>query len=251
MVLKKLSAPIRRAMVAGVVALCLAGGAALALASHGAAHRAVNAAGTASGLGPAPAPGSPAPLGDASDAQPTPSSSAPDRPAPSPAGAVPANASTPIASPRVSGLATTRAPAVPSPTLPGAIAAASGQGSGSSPAPTGPASASGCPANQQLTDAEINWLLGEVSGTAGTDPQYAAGKATIDAGLQPLLGQNLCANQAQPTVNALCADPSASSLIAAMTKKMPIYVRAYVGNPCSAQLSTVLPKLAPFTAALG
>lgn len=246
MVPKKLSAPLRLALAAGAVALCLAGGAAIALTGHGGGHP----GGPVAGRGSLAPPGTPALLGAASEAQPTPSSPSADYPAAS-LGAGAANVSMPSPGPKVSGLATTRAPMSPGPTLPGATAAGSGQAPVPPPAPAGSPSASGCPANQQLTDAEINWLLGEVSGTAGTDPQYAAGKATIDAGLQPLLGQNLCADQAQPTVNALCADPSASSLIAAMTKKMPIYVRAYVGNPCSAQLSTVLPKLAPFTAALG
>jgi len=246
---KLFSPPLRLAVIAGAVALCLAGGVAIALAGHGSGHP----AGTGPAAGAA-TPGTPALLGDASDAQPTPAPSASDSPSPSPAGTGAPTASAPSASPKVSALATARASTKPNPTLPGAStvpATVPGQAPAATSAPAASPSATGCPTNQQLNDAEINWLLGQVSATAGTDPQYAAGKATIDAGLQPLLGQNLCANQAQPTVNTLCADPSASSLIAAMTKKMPIYVRAYVGNPCSAQLSTVLPKLAPFTAALG
>lgn len=227
--------PRRWAAVAIAALLCVTAGAAFALAGH---------KGTA-----APAHQSLAPT-------PTPTESPTDPPvvalaSPSPDVVVASPSAAPATAQPTHAAATSRPKA--SPTTPAQAALQPAQVAdvpGQTVPAASPSTPAGCPSNQRLTDAEINWLLGQVSSTAGTDPQYTAGKATIDAGLSPLLGQNLCADQAQPTVTTLCADTSASTLIAAMTAKMPSFVRAYVGNPCTAKLSTVLPKLAPFAASL-
>jgi hypothetical protein len=118
-----------------------------------------------------------------------------------------------------------------------------------SPSPS-PAAVS-CPSNQRLTDAEINWLLKEVSKTASSDTKVSAGAITIAAALQPLLGQNLCASQAQPVVNTLCANSAAHQTIDAMTNQLPFLAQLVVGNPCTDQLATVLPELSSFTSTLG
>jgi hypothetical protein len=115
-----------------------------------------------------------------------------------------------------------------------------------------PAAAVSCPTNEKLTDGEINWLIKEVSKTAAAQPNLASGAATINAALTPLLGQNLCASQAQPTVTALCNNPVASQTISQMVGQLPLYVQLVIGNPnpCTQSLASILPKLSPFTSTL-
>lgn len=109
-----------------------------------------------------------------------------------------------------------------------------------------------CPTNERLTDGEINWLIKEVSKTAAAEPNLAAGAATINAALTPLLGQNLCASQAQPTVTAVCNNPSASQAISQMVSQLPFYVQLIAGNtnPCTQSLASILPRLSPYTSTL-
>lgn len=107
-----------------------------------------------------------------------------------------------------------------------------------------------CPSNQRLTDAQITWLLGEVSKTAASVPSVAPGAAQIEAQLQSLLGQRECATQAQPVVTALCSGSATRKTINAMASQMPFLVRLVVGNPCSANLSSLLPKLSSYTSML-
>ena len=169
-------------------------------------------------------------------------------------------AAAPAAAPSAPGVAATQptsgattAPARTSTATKSVPSAAGGTASGTAvkiPAVPAAAAAVTCPADQKMTDAEINWLLKEVSKTAAQQPSLSGGAATINASLRPLLGQNLCASQAQPTVSALCADPAASQTIHSMIGQLPFYVKPLVGNPCTANLSTLLPKLSPFASSL-
>jgi hypothetical protein len=185
-----------------------------------------------------------------------PAATAPAVSAPAPAAAPPAPSPTP-------GVAKAAAPVTPKTAgsaAPSTAAAASTANPTSGVVPTPalptlvppPSSApASCPSNQRLTDAEINWLLKEVAKTAQQTPSQAAGAAAIEAQLQPLLGQNLCAAQAQPVVTQLCSTTTTRQTIDAMTAQLPFYVTLLVGNPCTDTLATLLPQLSSYTSALG
>lgn len=231
MISNLLAMPLKFKLVTVAAAACLGGGGVFALAvtsTHG--SPAVLTAASAAKAAPAAVVTSPAAPGPAA---PAPSAAAPV----AAASAAPAAVAPKAVAPKAPVAKVTTAPVPPA-----APATAA-------PAPP-PVATVTCPSNQELTDPEINWLLQQVAKTAATNAAYAPGEATIDAGLQPLLGQNLCASQAQPVVSQLCANSGALQLINAMSSQMPFYVKAVVGNPCTANLVTLLPKLSPFASSL-
>jgi hypothetical protein len=241
-----LAAAVRHKLAALGLACSLGAGGAFALAASTS-----TAAGQPGVLPPASAASAASPAAPGSVAAATPALNAPAPaaapPAPSPApgaakAAAPATPKTAAAasSPTAGTASTVRSTSgvVPTPALPTLV-----------PSPS-PAPAS-CPSNQRLTDAEINWLLKEVAKTAQQTPSQAAGAAAIAAQLQPLLGQNLCAAQAQPVVTQLCSTTLTRQTIDAMTAQLPFYVTLLVGNPCTDTLATLLPQLSSYTSALG
>jgi len=149
--------------------------------------------------------------------------------------------------------ASTQAKTTTTPAKSGSAGTPSGGTPASSAAPSLPTSAPSavsCPTNQRLTDAEIKWLLSEVSKTASANPSVAPGAATIKAQLTPLLGQNECAAQAQPVVTGLCSGSATRQTINAMASQMPFLVKLVVGNPCSDNLASLLPTLSSYTSLL-
>lgn len=140
-------------------------------------------------------------------------------------------------------------PAAASPAKTGKPAGSPSSGSPAGSATPAPATVS-CPSNQRLTDAEITWLMTEVSKTALSDPSVAPGAGIIEAQLQPLIGQNECAAQAQPIVGAMCQGPATRRTIDAMASQMSFLVKLVVGNPCNDNLATMLAQLGSYTSML-
>lgn len=250
MLARLLAVALKHKLAALAVMLSVGGGGFVALAAassppaQGPTLQAASAGGS-SAANPGPAAAASAPLGPPAGAT-----------ASSPASVTGATPSSRAASPAatVSPLAI-HAPAPSRPTTPGAASVAPASNVlPSLTAPAGvpsPSPAASCPSNQRLTDAEINWLLKQVSRTAAQNPSLSGGAATITGALEPLLGQNLCAAQAQPVVTTLCSNAGALQTINAMTAQLPFYVKPFVGNPCTDNLATVLPKLSSFSSLLG
>lgn len=152
--------------------------------------------------------------------------------------------------------ATTKAPVMTRATAPAVKAAVNGTVAAPvvpvavAPAPV-PSQVVTCPSAQRLTDAEINWILKEVAQTATKTPSVAPGAVTIKSSLSPMLGQNLCASQAQPTVTALCANTDSHATMQAMFSQLPSYEQSMIGNPCGQPLATTLTRIAPYVSMLG
>ena len=151
---------------------------------------------------------------------------------------LPAIKSTIAPSPKV----TPKAPAVPA-----AVAVVAK--SVSSPRPA--AVAVTCRAKEQLNDAKINWLLGEIAKTARSHPGLGSGAGTLKTQLEALLGQNMCGSEAQAVMANLCLDPAVVKVLNQMVGQLPFFIRLRVGDPCKANLVSVMNQVGLLVPGLG
>jgi hypothetical protein len=105
-------------------------------------------------------------------------------------------------------------------------------------APSAPASAT-C---DRLEDAMINWLLELVARTAASNPDLAGVAAGVQQQLQSAMGRNMCAEEAQAYVAAMCQHPSVVTFMRHMVRELPFFVRPLVGDPCKADLVAAAKK---------
>ncbi|MEX2586834.1 MAG: hypothetical protein WD602_02425 [Actinomycetota bacterium] len=96
-----------------------------------------------------------------------------------------------------------------------------------------PATAVNC---DRLDDKKIYWLLDLVAKTKAANPDQAAVADHIDAKLRAQLGQNICAEEAQIYIGAMCNDPGVRNFMHLMVKELPFFVRPMVGDPCAQDL---------------
>lgn len=123
--------------------------------------------------------------------------------------------------------------------IPGLSGSAGGSGGGSS--------AVKC---SRFDDAKINWLLEQVAKTKAEQPELAAGANNITAELQGALGKNMCAKDAQVIINRLCDDPAVVKVMNQMVSQLPFFIKPMIGNPCTADLVSVLNKAGKFVPGL-
>lgn len=103
-----------------------------------------------------------------------------------------------------------------------------------------------CAANQVMDDGKIYWLLDQSAKALAENPAQAAGAARVDADLRSALGKNLCAAEAQALIAGTCTDPAAVKFLNTMVSRLPFFIEAMVGNPCTADLVAVLNKMGKF-----
>lgn len=103
-----------------------------------------------------------------------------------------------------------------------------------------------CAANETMDDAKIHWLLEQSANTLAENPSQAAGAARVNADLRGALGKNLCASEAQVLIANTCTDPAAVTFLNTMVNRLPFYIKPMVGNPCTADLVSVLNKMGKF-----
>lgn len=94
----------------------------------------------------------------------------------------------------------------------------------------------------QLDDKKIHWLLDLVAKAKASNPDQAAVADHIDAQLRAKLGQNICAEEAQIYINAMCGEPGVRHFMDLMVKELPFFVRPMVGDPCSHDLVAAADK---------
>lgn len=94
----------------------------------------------------------------------------------------------------------------------------------------------------QLDDKKIYWLLDLVAKAKASNPDQAAVADHIDAQLRAKLGQNICAEEAQIYINAMCGEPGVRNFMDLMVKELPFFVRPMVGDPCSHDLVAAADK---------
>ncbi len=102
----------------------------------------------------------------------------------------------------------------------------------------------------RFDDAKINWLLQQVAKTKAEHPELAAGANKMAAELQGALGKNMCASDAQVIINRLCDDPAVVKMMNQMVSQLPFFIRPMIGNPCTADLVSVLNKAGSFVPGL-
>ncbi|HEX2053810.1 MAG TPA: hypothetical protein VHJ78_08820 [Actinomycetota bacterium] len=102
----------------------------------------------------------------------------------------------------------------------------------------------------RFDDAKINWLIEQVNKTKAEHPEMAAGADKLLASLRGALGQNLCASEAQAIIGELCSDPAVVRVMNQMVSQLPFFIRPMVGDPCSADLVSVLNKAGKFVPGL-
>ncbi|MBW3590948.1 MAG: hypothetical protein KY393_03710 [Actinobacteria bacterium] len=94
----------------------------------------------------------------------------------------------------------------------------------------------------QLDDKKIYWLLDLVAKAKASNPDQAAVADHVDAQLRAKLGQNICAEEAQIYINAMCGEPGVRNFMDLMVKELPFFVRPMVGDPCSHDLVAAADK---------
>lgn len=94
----------------------------------------------------------------------------------------------------------------------------------------------------RLDDKKIYWLLDLVAKAKASNPDQAAVADHIDAQLRAKLGQNICAEEAQIYINAMCGEPGVRNFMDLMVKELPFFVRPMVGDPCSHDLVAAADK---------
>lgn len=102
----------------------------------------------------------------------------------------------------------------------------------------------------RFDDAKINWLLDQVAKTRAEQPEMAAGADKLAAELRGALGQNMCASEAQVIINRLCDDPAVVRVLNQMVSQLPFFIKPMIGNPCTADLVSVLNKAGKFVPGL-
>lgn len=117
-----------------------------------------------------------------------------------------------------------------------------GNGGGASPGSTIKCS--------RFDDAKIQWLLDQVAKTKAEHPEMSAGADRMAAELRSALGQNMCASDAQVMIGRLCGDPAVVRVMNQMVSQLPFFIRPMIGNPCTADLVSVLNKAGKFVPGL-
>lgn len=112
---------------------------------------------------------------------------------------------------------------------------------------TGSGSAVKC---SRFDDAKINWILDQVAKTRAEQPEMAAGADKLSAELRNALGKNMCASEAQVIINRLCDDPAVVRVLNQMVSQLPFFIKPMIGNPCTADLVSVLNKAGKFVPGL-
>lgn len=92
----------------------------------------------------------------------------------------------------------------------------------------------------RFDDAKINWLLDQVAKTRAEYPEMAAGADKLSAELRNALGKNMCASEAQVVISRLCDDPAVVRVLNQMVSQLPFFIKPMIGNPCTADLVSVL-----------
>jgi hypothetical protein len=108
-----------------------------------------------------------------------------------------------------------------------------------------------CRAKEQLNDAKINWLLGEIAKTASKHPELSSGVATVKTQLEALLGRNMCGSEAQAVIANLCLDPAVVKLLNQMVGQLPFFIRPLVHDPCKTNLVDVMNQVGFLVPGLG
>lgn len=102
----------------------------------------------------------------------------------------------------------------------------------------------------RFDDAKINWLLDQVAKTKAENPEMSAGADRLAGELRSALGQNMCASDAQVMINRLCEDPAVVRVMNQMVSQLPFFIKPMIGNPCTADLVSVLNKAGKFVPGL-
>ncbi len=102
----------------------------------------------------------------------------------------------------------------------------------------------------RFDDAKIHWLLDQVAKTKAEHPEMSAGADRMSAELRSALGQNMCASDAQVMINRLCDDPAVVRVMNQMVSQLPFFIKPMIGNPCTADLVSVLNKAGKFVPGL-
>lgn len=102
----------------------------------------------------------------------------------------------------------------------------------------------------RFDDAKINWILDQVAKTRAEHPEMAAGADKLAGELRNALGKNMCASEAQVIINRLCDDPAVVRVLNQMVSQLPFFIKPMIGNPCTADLVSVLNKAGKFVPGL-
>lgn len=102
----------------------------------------------------------------------------------------------------------------------------------------------------RFDDPKISWLLEQVAKTRAEHPEMAAGADKLSAELRAALGKNMCATEAQKIIAQLCTDPAVVRVLNQMVSQLPFFIKPMVGNPCTADLVSVLNKAGKFVPGL-
>jgi hypothetical protein len=102
----------------------------------------------------------------------------------------------------------------------------------------------------RFDDAKIQWLLDQVAKTKAEHPEMSAGADRMSAELRSALGQNMCAAEAQVLISRLCGDPAVVKVMNQMVSQLPFFIKPMIGNPCTADLVSVLNKAGKFVPGL-
>jgi len=233
-----LAALVKHKLAALVIAVSTGGGAvAFVAAGNAAPPPPLSIAGISAAVAiPSATPALPSPAAGSASALP-------------PSTRLPAIKSTIAPSPRVTSKVTSKVTPNP-PVVPAAVAAVAAVAKSVS-SPSQAAVAVTCRAKEQLNDAEINWLLGEIAKTAGSHPELASGAGTLKTQLEALLGRNMCGSEAQTVMANLCMDPAVFKVLNRMVGQLPFFIRFLVGDPCKANLVSVMNQVGLLVPGLG
>lgn len=102
----------------------------------------------------------------------------------------------------------------------------------------------------RFDDAKIQWLLDQVAKTKAERPEMSVGADRMSAELRSALGKNMCASEAQVLINRLCDDPAVVKVMNQMVSQLPFFIKPMIGNPCTADLVSVLNKAGRFVPGL-
>lgn len=102
----------------------------------------------------------------------------------------------------------------------------------------------------RFDDPKISWLLEQVAKTRAEHPEMAAGADKLAAELRAALGKNMCASEAQQIIGQLCTDPAVVRVMNQMVSRLPFFIKPMVGDPCRADLVSVLNKVGKFVPGL-
>ena len=95
---------------------------------------------------------------------------------------------------------------------------------------------------ERLEDPMINWLLELVAKTTASNPDLAVVAAGVEQQLRSGMGRNMCAEEAQAHVAAMCQQHSVVNFMQQMVRELPFFVRPLVGDPCKADLVAAAKK---------